>query len=319
MSAKKPAFQFYVGDWMKDPALRACSLAARGLWIDMLCLMFEAPRRGYLQQANGQPTTQPQIARMTGCSSEEAAHLLQELEDSGVLSRTEHGVYFSRRMVRDESRREKCAEAGRKGGGNPALAVTYKGTPKGVPKGRDKGEAPPSSSSSSSNTNPPDPPRPKAAEPERPAAWVGGWGEGIQALQAAGVRIASTLADEARSDGQFADGETWSRHVAAAIATAAKAGSALDDRAAGIVSFLRRGVWPTGEIAATAKANSDREYRMRQASLASVDAQFGMFVREARKRQWDDEQTLSEALKRFGVEVCARNGWTPKPLAVGAS
>ena len=75
----------------------------------------------------------------------------------------------------------------------------------------------------------------------------------------------------------------------------------------------------SGEIAATAKANSDREYRMRQASLASVDAQFGMFVREARKRQWDDEQTLSEALKRFGVEVCARNGWTPKPLAVGAS
>jgi hypothetical protein len=44
---KLPSFQFYPGDWMKDPALRSVSLEARGLWIDMLCLLFESGRRGY--------------------------------------------------------------------------------------------------------------------------------------------------------------------------------------------------------------------------------------------------------------------------------
>jgi hypothetical protein len=72
----------------------------------MLCLMFESSRRGYLHQANGQPLSLPQIARMTGCATDEAAHLLQELEDAGVFSRTEHGMIYSRRLVRDEKRRE---------------------------------------------------------------------------------------------------------------------------------------------------------------------------------------------------------------------
>jgi hypothetical protein len=43
---------------------------------------------------------------MTGCATDEAAHLLQELEDAGVCSRTEHGIYYSRRMVRDEKTRQ---------------------------------------------------------------------------------------------------------------------------------------------------------------------------------------------------------------------
>ena len=42
---KLPSFQFYPGDWMKDPGLRSVSLEARGLWIDMLCLLFESGRR----------------------------------------------------------------------------------------------------------------------------------------------------------------------------------------------------------------------------------------------------------------------------------
>ncbi|MFP5276955.1 MAG: helix-turn-helix domain-containing protein [Acidobacteriota bacterium] len=90
---------------MKDPDLRSCSVAARGLWMDMLCLMFECDRRGYLQAKNGKPFTHEQLARMTGCSSEEVSRLLQELETSGVFSRTRDGVIFSRRQVRDEEQR----------------------------------------------------------------------------------------------------------------------------------------------------------------------------------------------------------------------
>lgn len=150
--SKLPAILFYPGDWMKDPALRSCSLAARGLWIDLLCLMHESDRRGYLQHANGKPVSKEQAARMTGSSTEEVSRLLQELEDSGVYSCTEHGAIYSRRMVADESKRAKCAEAGRKGG-NPAL--TLKGASKGGSKGPPKGESnrlpTPSSSSSDSN------------------------------------------------------------------------------------------------------------------------------------------------------------------------
>lgn len=117
---KAPSFQFYPGDWMKDPALRSVSLAARGLWIDTLCLLFESDRRGYLQHITGKPVTDEQLARMTGCPSKQVSRLLQELENSGVFSRNEHGVIYSRRMLRDEHIRRARAEGG-KAGGNPAL------------------------------------------------------------------------------------------------------------------------------------------------------------------------------------------------------
>lgn len=169
MGAKLPSFQFYPGDWMKDPALRSVSVAARGLWIDMLCLMHESPRRGYLQHANGKPVTTEQIARMTGCSLEEVSQLLQELEYSGVFSCTEHGVIYSRRTVRDAQRREQAVANGRRGG-NPVLV---KGEDKqGVKGGVNQNSNPkitPSSSSSSStsvNRSPPrSPPRKRGGEP----------------------------------------------------------------------------------------------------------------------------------------------------------
>jgi hypothetical protein len=102
---KLPAFQFYTGDWMKDLALRACSYAARGLWIDMLCMMHEAPHRGFLETSQGKPYSAEQIARMTGGKSEEVEKLLAELFCDGVYSKTKSGAIFSRRMKRDEMAR----------------------------------------------------------------------------------------------------------------------------------------------------------------------------------------------------------------------
>ena len=98
-------FAFYPGDWMKDPELRAVSAGARGLWIDMLSLMFESVRRGYLQFNNGKIVSAENLARMTGNSTDDVSHWLQELETSGVLSRTDDGTIYSRRQVRDETRR----------------------------------------------------------------------------------------------------------------------------------------------------------------------------------------------------------------------
>lgn len=122
--------KFCTGDWMKDPALRACSYAAKGLWADMLCLMHEAPNRGFLQHKNGDTITATQLARMTGGGVDEVAGVLAELEAAGVYSRSKAGVIFSRRMVREEFRRREAVENGRLGG-NPAL----KGDKGGVGKG----------------------------------------------------------------------------------------------------------------------------------------------------------------------------------------
>ena len=36
-----PSFQFYPDDWISDPALRRVNLAARGLWLEILCEMWK--------------------------------------------------------------------------------------------------------------------------------------------------------------------------------------------------------------------------------------------------------------------------------------
>ena len=162
---KRPSFQFYPGDWLRDTALRSCSIGARGLWIDMLCLMHDSDRYGHLQ-VNGRPISADALARIVGCSVKEAKAWLAELEDCGVCSRTDDGVLFSRRMVRDEQIRERRAEGGKAGaehGAKGGLHGAKGGRPRGVnnpPSGEAKGGfeppsyPPPSSSSSSSSKNP---------------------------------------------------------------------------------------------------------------------------------------------------------------------
>src|SRR3990167_8252379 len=100
MGAELPWLRFYPRDWRGDQALRVCSLAARGLWIEMLCVMHEAKPYGHLL-INGQPVTNPQLAGLCGVSPDQIATLLAELDNEGAYSRTAKGVIFSRRMTRD--------------------------------------------------------------------------------------------------------------------------------------------------------------------------------------------------------------------------
>lgn len=108
---KRPSFQFYPGDWRRDTALQSCSLLARGLWHELLCLMHEGEPYGHLALA-GKPLTHDQIARMVGESPTRFRAALAELENAGVPSRTQDGVLYSRRMVRDERLRELRAQGG---------------------------------------------------------------------------------------------------------------------------------------------------------------------------------------------------------------
>lgn len=100
--------KFWWQDWQRDPALRVCSLAARGLWMELLCIAHEGTPVGHVT-INGRAPSVRQIAMISGVSEKEAERLLGEMEDSGVFSRTETGVIFSRRMVRDHE----ASEAGR--------------------------------------------------------------------------------------------------------------------------------------------------------------------------------------------------------------
>jgi hypothetical protein len=137
MAGKLPFMKFFPADWLSDEKLRACSIEARGLWMDMLCHMHKNDRRGYLQ-LNGSPVSLDQLARMTGCSTEQATRCVAELLNSGVASALADGTLYSRRMLREEQKRGLCSEAGRKGGGNPVLRVKsdppLKVLPKVVPK-----------------------------------------------------------------------------------------------------------------------------------------------------------------------------------------
>lgn len=150
---KAPSFQFYPGDWMRDPALRAVSLAARGLWIDMLCLMHESPRRGYLCFSDEEGMKFEHLARIFSVEKRTLKRLLDELETCRVFSR-ENGIIYSRRMVKDQHLTEIRREAG-KAGGNPALLKqSAKQNPQGVLIQNEQQKPTPSSSSSSSYKTP---------------------------------------------------------------------------------------------------------------------------------------------------------------------
>lgn len=133
--AKLPGFMFYPGDWQKEPTLRRCSHAAKGVYMDILCLMFECEDRGVLATA-GRGWSEDEVALAVGGDYQQSLSCVRELVEKGVISWNNSGCMYSRRMVRDEEKRKLFSEAGRKGGGNPQFR---KGSPKGDNKGPPKG------------------------------------------------------------------------------------------------------------------------------------------------------------------------------------
>ena len=104
-----PWMMFYPGDWLSD-AVAGCSPAAKGIWIDMLCVMHGSQRYGYLE-SEGKPIPDELMFRRCGCASvEEYRNLLAELFAAAVPSRTEAGVIYSRRMARDQEARDSTAK-----------------------------------------------------------------------------------------------------------------------------------------------------------------------------------------------------------------
>ncbi len=116
-----PYIKFYPSDWLSEESLRLVSVAARGLWIDLLCLMAKSERRGYLQVNGGVNPTLAQVGKLVGLSEPELTPLLHELRQAGTCSvEPETGVLFSRRLVRDTELYNQAVNYGSKGG-NPRL------------------------------------------------------------------------------------------------------------------------------------------------------------------------------------------------------
>jgi DNA-binding Lrp family transcriptional regulator len=151
VGVKRPAFQFYPADWRKDVELQSCSMAAQGLWINVMCLAHECEPYGHLT-INGKAMSAAQLGRQVGLSAKECEALLNELVDAGVARKTDEGVIYSKRMVSDERLRSVRAESGRLGG-NPALVGRKVNQKDNQPPNQSDKQSPTPSSSSSSSTS----------------------------------------------------------------------------------------------------------------------------------------------------------------------
>src|SRR5882757_3949675 len=78
---KRPAFQFYPGDWRSNAKLRRCSFAERGMWIEVMCLLHDSDEYGVMRWPLAD------VARAIGCRTAE----LQSLRQKGVLKGADSG------------------------------------------------------------------------------------------------------------------------------------------------------------------------------------------------------------------------------------
>jgi hypothetical protein len=120
---KRPSLQFYPDNWRNNANLRRCSWAARGVWVEVMCLMHDSDRYGVLEWPL------KEISQALGCT----AAPLKELIDKGVMKGCEKGecesfiyvprsgrkdgppvtliaaqpgpIWFSSRMIKDEYKR----------------------------------------------------------------------------------------------------------------------------------------------------------------------------------------------------------------------
>lgn len=116
---RTPWMKWYPSDWRGDALVQACEPLARYVWIEMLGLMHEAEPYGHLVSA-GRAMDYRTLSRLIGMDSGDVKRAVKQLEAVGVFSRTDKGVIYSRRMVRDKTKAEINRQNGGLGG-NPAL------------------------------------------------------------------------------------------------------------------------------------------------------------------------------------------------------
>jgi hypothetical protein len=104
---KAPAFQFYVKDWLTDPQLKMASHSTKGIWIDLICFMWQSPIKGEVVGAENQ------ITRMIGAINDDMDLFYKEAEElkfADVTKRNKKVTIRNRRMFREQKVRENTRE-----------------------------------------------------------------------------------------------------------------------------------------------------------------------------------------------------------------
>lgn len=194
---RNPWIKWYTRDWRSDPPLRMCSFGARGLWADLLSLMWEANVVGFLLVEGVAPTPRDLVGLLGG-AERDIRRLIDELGAKNVYSITGQpmpddvralvpagmpdGVMLSRRMVRDKAKADRDRANG-KGGGNPQIV--------GQDNGGDNGPDNPGVNP------PPNPQRPESRESSSSSITTDA---GREAQRARGARLAPSAARQAMSE-----------------------------------------------------------------------------------------------------------------------
>ncbi|MDR0274140.1 MAG: hypothetical protein LBI48_02130 [Burkholderiaceae bacterium] len=197
---KRPAFQFYPGDWQANSNLRRCTHAEKGAWIDVMCLLHDGEEYGQLRwplkeiaQAIGVPVVllRGLVAKgvLKGNDERVSEPFIYTPRSGGkdgepvtLVPLQDGPLWYSSRMVKDEYVRINRGKGTRFGddiGDAPKLSPNHspkppfgedfgeqKRSPNHSPKPpptRREGDGSSSSSSSSKEEIPPIPPTPDGA------------------------------------------------------------------------------------------------------------------------------------------------------------
>ena len=110
---KAPSFQFYVKDWLSDPELQKAHPTTRGIWINLLCYMWDAPERGKVE------TNERELCQLGSCLPEDVRLFLSDVKrlnfcdfsetcHKNVTGGHSYVTLKNRRMRRDEKYRIKA-------------------------------------------------------------------------------------------------------------------------------------------------------------------------------------------------------------------
>lgn len=168
---KRPSFQFYPADWKNNSKLRRCSEAARGAWVDVLCLLHDSDEYGICRWPLAE------LARSAGVPLK----LIKELVTKDVLKGADNNAapyiftprhagkngdpvtlvvagdqpcWYCSRFVRDEWIRQRRGQSTQFSADNQPPKQAPKGTPNPT-FGDRQGDGPTSSSTSTLTTSVP--------------------------------------------------------------------------------------------------------------------------------------------------------------------
>lgn len=145
--ARRPAFLFFPADWRGNAKLRRCSEAARGAWVDVLCILHDSDEYGVaryplteLARAAGVPLrlVKELAAKSVLKGADNSAsdyvwaptHAGKKGEDVVLVQSGDGACWYSTRLVRDEYVRQRRGSATRFSPENQP-----KSEPKDTPKG----------------------------------------------------------------------------------------------------------------------------------------------------------------------------------------